>query len=185
MGGSTAGRVSTRSPRPSDVGPFWGRKGWPEIFGDQTTLELDTRRQHIVVTPFNGADRRSVFDVNPERIVVHTNDGVAVEQRDDPRASFAGYEVTTPWDALQVGYFISDACWNYLTAPFLFTYPGVEARDLDLARHRRHRNRLPRTALINGTIDTNSRGQSASTRRSPSLRRNGGHGVCCVAPVLS
>jgi hypothetical protein len=36
-----------------------------------------------------------------------------------------------PWDALQVGYFISYACWNYLTAPFLFTYPGVETRELE------------------------------------------------------
>jgi hypothetical protein len=63
--------------------------------------------------------------------VVDTNDGVAVERRDDPRASFAGYEITTPWDALQVGYFISYACWNYLTAPFLFTYPGVETRELE------------------------------------------------------
>lgn len=123
--------VQTITARLSIGGPFWGRKGWPEIFGDQTTLELDARRQHIVVTPFNGADRRSTVDVNPERIVVHTNDGVAVERRDDPRASFAGYEVTTPWDALQVGYFISYACWNYLTAPFLFTYPGVETRELE------------------------------------------------------
>ncbi|MEA2160820.1 MAG: hypothetical protein QOD66_3200, partial [Solirubrobacteraceae bacterium] len=56
--------------------------GWPEVFGEQTTLELDTRREHIVVTPFPGLDRRSVFDVNPERIVVDTNDGVVVEQRD-------------------------------------------------------------------------------------------------------
>ena len=63
--------------------------------------------------------------------MVHTDDGVAVERRDDPRASFAGYEVTTPWDALQVAYFISYACWNYLTAPFLFTYPGVETRELE------------------------------------------------------
>jgi hypothetical protein len=49
----------------------------------------------------------------------------------DRRASFGGYEITTPWDALQVGYFISYACWNYLTAPFLFTHPGVETRELE------------------------------------------------------
>jgi hypothetical protein len=42
-----------------------------------------------------------------------------------------GYEVTTPWDALQVGYFISYASWNYLTAPFLLTYPGVQTRELE------------------------------------------------------
>jgi hypothetical protein len=112
-------------------GPFWGRKGWPEIFGDQTTLEFEAHRQHIAVTPFNGPDRRSVFDVDPERIVFYTGDGIAVERRADPRASFAGYGVTTPWDALQVGYFISYASWNYLTAPFLFTHPGVETRELE------------------------------------------------------
>src|SRR6202165_5317942 len=69
--------VQTITARLSIAGPFWGRKGWPDIFGDQTTLELDARRQHIVVTPFNGADRRSTFDVNPERIVVHHHRGAA------------------------------------------------------------------------------------------------------------
>jgi hypothetical protein len=124
-------RVHAITARLSIGGPFWARKGWPDIFGDQTTLELDARRQHIVVTPFNGLDRRSVFDVNPERIVVYTNTGTDVDRRDDPRTSFAGYDVTTPWDALQVGYFISYASWNYLTAPFLFAYPGVETRELE------------------------------------------------------
>ena len=121
MGASIAGRVSRPSSRDCRLAVRSGDARVAEIFGDQTTLELDARHQHIAVTPFNGVDRRSVFDVNPERIVVCTNDGIAAEQREEPRASFAGYEVTTPWDALQVGYFISYACWNYLTAPFLFT----------------------------------------------------------------
>ena len=123
--------VHSITARLSIGGPFWRRKGWPEIFGDQTTMELDTRRQHILVRPFNGVERRSVFDVDPERIVVYADDKIAVERRDDPRASFAGYEVTTPWDSLQVGYFISYACWNYLTAPFLFTYPSVKTREVE------------------------------------------------------
>src|ERR1700680_1612208 len=152
-------RVRTVTARLSIGGPFWGRKGWPEIFGDQTMLELDARRQHIVLTPFNGADRHSTFDVNPERIVVHTNDGVVVERRDDPRASFAGYEVTTPWDALQVGYFISYACWNYLTAPFLFTYPGVETESSSRGR---------RTGGPGGVCTSRSRDRSPRTARSRS-----------------
>jgi hypothetical protein len=124
-------RVNTITARLSIGGPFWGRKGWPDIFGAETTLEFDAHRQHIVVTPFNGVEQYSVFDVAPERVVVYTRDGIVVDRRDDPRASFAGYEVTTPWDALQVDYFISYACWNYLTAPFLFTYPGVETEELE------------------------------------------------------
>jgi hypothetical protein len=148
--------VQTITAHLSIGGPFWGRKGWPEIFGDQTTLEFEAHRQHLVVTPFDGVDRRSVFDVNPERIAVYTNDGIAVERRDDPRASFAGYEVTTPWDALQLGYFISYACWNYLTAPFLFTYPGVETRELkpwqeDRETWRRLRVTFPRSIATHST----------------------------------
>ncbi|MDX6490377.1 MAG: hypothetical protein QOD43_622, partial [Gaiellaceae bacterium] len=30
-------RVDTITARLSIGGPFWGRKGWPKIFGDQTT----------------------------------------------------------------------------------------------------------------------------------------------------
>jgi hypothetical protein len=33
-------------------------------------------------------------------------------------------------DALQVGYFLSYGMWNYLTTPFLLTYPGVQAREI-------------------------------------------------------
>jgi hypothetical protein len=32
-----------------------------------------------------------------------------------------------PWDALQVGYFLSYGMWNYLTTPFLLAYPGVHS----------------------------------------------------------
>jgi hypothetical protein len=35
------------------------------------------------------------------------------------------------WNAIQVAYFASAACWNYLTTPFVFTYPGVEAREIE------------------------------------------------------
>lgn len=32
---------------------------------------------------------------------------------------------------MQVAYFSSYALWNYLTTPFLFTYPGVQAREIE------------------------------------------------------
>ena len=84
-----------------------------------------------VYTPFTAPDRRSVFDVDPERITIQTTDGHLVEQRADPRASFAGYDVSTHWDAVQVAYFSSYALWNYLTTPFLFTYPGVQVHEIE------------------------------------------------------
>src|SRR5437870_374013 len=66
-----------------------------------------------------------------ERITIQSTGGHLVEQRADPRASFAGYDRSTRWDAVQVAYFSSYALWNYLTTPFLFTYPGVQAHEID------------------------------------------------------
>jgi hypothetical protein len=38
---------------------------------------------------------------------------------------------TTTWDAVQVAYFTSVATWHYLTAPFVFTYAGVTAKEIE------------------------------------------------------
>jgi hypothetical protein len=122
--------VKTLTVRLSLGGPFWGAKGWPDLLIDET-IELDARREHLVYIPFTAPDRRSVFDVDPERVTIQTTDGTIVEQRADLRASFAGYDVSTRWDAVQVAYFSSYALWNYLTTPFLFTYPGVQAHEID------------------------------------------------------
>jgi hypothetical protein len=35
------------------------------------------------------------------------------------------------WGALHLGYFLGYACWNYFTAPFVFSYPGVQAREIE------------------------------------------------------
>ena len=122
--------VKTLTVRLSLGGPFWGAKGWPDLLIDET-IELDAQREHLVYTPFTAPDRSSVFDVDPERLTIQTTDGHLVEQRADPRASFAGYDSSTRWDAVQVAYFSSYAMWNYLTTPFLFTYPGVQAHEID------------------------------------------------------
>jgi hypothetical protein len=122
--------VKTLTAHVSLGGPFWGAKGWPDLLIDET-IELDARREHLVYTPFTAPDRNSVFDVDPERVTIQTTGGHIVEQRADPRASFAGYDRSTPWDAVQVAYFSSYALWNYLTTPFLFTYPGVQAHEIE------------------------------------------------------
>ena len=68
----------------------------------------------------------------PNAWLITTEDGRVVEERVNPRGSFPTTFVdnSTPWDAIQVAYFTSAAVWNYLTAPFVFTQPGVEAREI-------------------------------------------------------
>jgi hypothetical protein len=124
--------VTKLTARLSLGGPFWAARGWPGIYADQT-VTLDAHREHITFAPFTAPDRASVLDVDPERVTVQSTDGAVLEQRADPRSSYPlpFDPLTTPWDAIQVAYFTSAAVWNYLTEPFGFTYPGVEAREIE------------------------------------------------------
>jgi len=75
------------------------------------------------------SDDRWIF--TPNRVWIERRDGTVVEERFEPRASFAGHVRETPWDRLHLTYFLGYAIWNYLTAPFLFARtasPRVSSR---------------------------------------------------------
>ena len=121
--------VSTLTAKLAAGGPFWGQQGFPDAFLDET-LTIDTRRQHAVFTPWTAPGQSLTFDTDPERVVLQDASGQAIARRTSPRSSSAGRDPSPPWDALQVGYFLSYGMWNYLTTPFLLTYPGVQAREI-------------------------------------------------------
>ena len=125
-------RVSELTAQLSLGGPFWAARGWPDIYAGQT-VTLDAHREHITFTPFTTPARTSVLDVDPERVEIHTADGAVIEDRSCPRNSspLPFDQLATKWDAIQVAYFTSAAVWNYLTEPFVFTYPGVEAHEIE------------------------------------------------------
>jgi hypothetical protein len=110
-------------------GPFWEFKGQPGILGEET-VDLDRRAGNIQFTPFTDACRTLEFRIDPQRVSVKARDGTVVEERTDPRRSFAGYDRISKWDALQVGYFIGYAFIGYLTEPFLLASPGFEAYEI-------------------------------------------------------
>jgi hypothetical protein len=110
-------------------GPFWDWRGWPQIRRTQT-ITLDPRRQHITLAPLVGEGTTASFEAMPERVEIHGADGSVLRHRDDPRHAFPAYEDAVAWDELHLAYFTGVANWNYLTEPFLFTYPGVETREI-------------------------------------------------------
>jgi hypothetical protein len=120
--------VSKITARMSLGGPFWAGRGWPDLYTKQT-VTLSPHHEHITFSPFTSANHVSVLDVGPERVTIATRNGTVVEERAKPRDSFPlpYSEGNTRWDAIQVAYFTSAAVWNYLTAPFVFAQPGVEA----------------------------------------------------------
>jgi hypothetical protein len=62
---------------------------------------------------------------------VESETGTVVEERFHPRDAFAGHDVATPWDRLQLAYFTGFAMWIYLSEPYKLTDPGFTARAID------------------------------------------------------
>ena len=67
---------------------------------------------------FGVAGLRSVFTLG--RVVIENDDGAGgtvVQALDQPRASFVGHTLQTPWTTPQLAYFAGTAMWTYLTQP--------------------------------------------------------------------
>ena len=56
--------------------------------------------------------------------------GSVIETVDDPKEAMARLAYDAPWSAMDAAYFASEAWWTYLTAPFLFTYPGFRVQEV-------------------------------------------------------
>jgi hypothetical protein len=67
----------------------------------------------------------------PERIAVEKLDGTVVAERLAPSDSFAGHQMSTPWDPLHRAYFNGEALWTYLVTPFLLTMDGVRVTETE------------------------------------------------------
>jgi hypothetical protein len=110
----------------SITGAIWQLKAKSDALKDISIgAELHTER---LTTHLNGQGLCTVFE--PNRLTVQTESGRVVDSRDDPRSAFRGHARETPWDDMHVAYFSSYALWNYLTIPFLYTYPGFVTEEL-------------------------------------------------------
>jgi hypothetical protein len=112
-------------------GPIWAMKGWPPGQTFDQILTVNTADEHIVFTPFTRADQQMIFDAATDTVTMATLDGQPVEKLSPARAGFKGMLRNSAWDACHLGYFLGYACWNYFTTPFLLSYPGVVAREIE------------------------------------------------------
>ena len=91
----------------------------------------------------------------PERIAIEKLDGTLVAERHAPRDSFAGHQMSTPWDPLHRAYFNGEALWTYLTTPFLLAMGGVRVEEVEPWREGAETWQVLR-ALFPGSIETHS-----------------------------
>ena len=109
-------------------GALWGMKQIPGLFSN-ARLDLKLQDQYVI-THLSDIDERIVF--TPDKMsLVESEEGKTIDSRISPRAAFAGQSADSKWDKLHAGYFCSYALWGYLTTPFLYTYPGFEAREIE------------------------------------------------------
>ena len=110
----------------SITGGIWYVKGKGD-FLKNVVLMAETRNERLTVD-FPGQDKRAIFV--PDRIVIETENGTLIEARDDPEKSFTGQQRETPWDDIQVTYFVGEALWTYLNTPFLYTRQGFATEEI-------------------------------------------------------
>ena len=110
----------------SITGAIWYVKSKGD-FLKNVVLTAETRTERLTVD-FPGQDKRAVFE--PHRIVIETENGTLIEARDDPEKSFEGQRRETPWDDIDVAYFVGEALWTYLNTPFLYTHDGFATEEI-------------------------------------------------------
>jgi hypothetical protein len=107
-------------------GAFWGMKNLTQD-PDPRRMGVSLHDERSSMAPFGDPDWHT--DFTPHRIAILRGDGSVVAERHDPHTSFAGHEMTTPWDPLHWAYFNGYALWTYLTTPFLLTMDGVQVTE--------------------------------------------------------
>ena len=96
-------------------GGLWQVKGQVGML-DETNVTVGLRSEWASHSPFGVPGRRSRFA--PGRVAIETVDGTVLEELREPRKSFAGHTLQTPWTDLQLAYFAGCAMWTSLAKSF-------------------------------------------------------------------
>ncbi len=86
-------------------------------------LTIDTREPRVILHDYPAAGNSTVLR-GGQRVAIRDSAGSVLDARDNPREAFSHGRLLR-WDAIDFAYFCGYAMWNYLTLPFLLSYPGV------------------------------------------------------------
>ena len=118
------GKFQSLQANVSIGGALWDQKQLPGLFKN-ARIELKLAYQEIV-THLVDVEEKIVF--TPHQVSLESELGRTLDACNDPRSRFSA---NCKWDKLHAGYFSSYALWGYLTTPFLYTYPGFEAQEIE------------------------------------------------------
>ena len=107
-------------------GFLWLLKGRP---GALANTQVVAQLQHQQLETYLCGNEQISF--SPNKLTIRDSHGEVLVTRDNPRFSFDALRPEDHWDDMQLGYFNSYALWQYLTAPFVFAYPGFEVEEVE------------------------------------------------------
>ena len=112
------------------TGTFFALKGYPRR---KVTGTVFTKDLKVIFSEFYGrnTDPTLRWIWTPHRVWTERPDGIVVNFRDNPKASFKGLTRESHWDDFHMLYFGGYALWNYMNTPFHFTWPGIHTRELE------------------------------------------------------
>lgn len=108
-------------------GVLWPLKGHPGQL-DVTNVTVGLGEEWASHDPFSPDGKVTRFE--PGLVQIKDVDGKVLDELTNPRASFAGHTLETPWSDPQLAYFAGIAMWTYLNMPFLLAAPGVETAEI-------------------------------------------------------
>lgn len=103
-----------------------GMKGHTRRF-DPFRARVRVQEPRTVIESFPEPGMRGVFE--PSLVRIEREAGETVEERPEPRSAFPGLRRQVRWDHLDILYFVGYAIWNYVTTPYMFTFPGVSSEE--------------------------------------------------------
>jgi hypothetical protein len=121
-------RYSSLTAHLQQGGALWGLKGHGGKL-DETNVTVGLGEEWASHFPFGQDGKTSRFEPGVVRIS-DLHDGI-LDTLPDPRASFAGHTLETPWTEPQLAYFAGIAMWTYLNMPFLLAAPGMVCEPLE------------------------------------------------------
>lgn len=115
-------------------GLLWRRKGHQERALVTATIQIDPPKvtYNNLAGDKKGSNVRFIW--TPKLAWKEPPDGNVIESRENARASFEGHAWDSPWDRMHLIHFAGQALWNYICAPFYFSWPGFELRKVGTER---------------------------------------------------
>jgi hypothetical protein len=112
----------------SITGAVWAMKGKAGLL-DNVVLDGEIKDQRLTIAPYPRLGEYTTWE--PTRQTIETSDGIVLDERLDPAASFVGQVRQTPWDDFNAAYFAGEANWNYFVAPFIFMRSDFHTEEIE------------------------------------------------------